>query len=121
MWVFTPGGFVSAVALNDGTDTLAVRARDEESLFSLASLADVEIVRTPRRDYMYRVHVPRATYVEWLMTEADNLTYTNYKDEAMRTRGYEWAGPLHNVWAAMLEITYEEKRQKHSRMKEASA
>jgi hypothetical protein len=38
------------------------------------------------------------------------IDYNNYKSEVARTRGYEFAGPLHGVWAAMLDAEDEEAK-----------
>jgi len=63
MWLFTDTGFVSAVS--DGSD-LMVRSRDRESLEPLAAVAKVEIKKTPKNDYPYRVHVKHEVFAEWV-------------------------------------------------------
>jgi len=105
MWVFTKNGFVSAVRKKEHPEVLTIRARDRLSLEDLASVAKVEIGKSTTGDYPYRVFVDPKVFADWLAAEAMAIDYDNYKNEVARTRGYGFAGPLSDVWAAMLDVT----------------
>ena len=101
MWLFTDTGFVSAVS--DGSD-LMVRSRDRESLEPLAAVAKVEIKKTPKNDYPYRVFVKHEVFAEWVAMMVRNIQYGNFKSEVAVTRGYEFTHPLMKVWSVMHEV-----------------
>ena len=101
MWIFTPTGFVSAVYKDNA---LQVRARDAESLESLAQFADATIVCTPLADYPYRVFTSNETFSKWVQREIKALTYSNFKSEIAATRGYDFAKPLNKVWSVMHDV-----------------
>ena len=101
MWLFTDTGFVSAVS--DGSD-LMVRSRDRESLEPLAAVAKVEIKKTPKNDYPYRVYVKHEVFAEWVAMMVRNIQYGNFKSEVAVTRGYEFTHPLMKVWSVMHEV-----------------
>ena len=104
MWIFTKNGFVSAVRKNEHPEVLTIRARDRISLEELAEVAKVEIGKSTNGDYPYRVFVNPKVFADWLFSEAMAIDYNNFKNEVARQRGYEFAGPLHDVWAAMLSV-----------------
>jgi hypothetical protein len=103
MWVFTKNGFVSAVRKDEHPEVLTIRARDRISLEDLAQVAKVEIGKSTSGDYPYRVFVDPKVFADWLSAEALAIDYDNYKNEVARTRGYDYAEPLHDVWVAMLK------------------
>jgi hypothetical protein len=113
MWLFTETGFVSAVAHFEDNDVLMVRARDRESLQGLAKLAGVKISTTPEADYPHRVVVEKTLFQDWVAETITNLNYPNYKSQVAKTRGHDFAAPLHDVWNVMHEV--EEGRGKPSR------
>jgi hypothetical protein len=107
MWLFSETGFVSAVMDEDNPDQIVVRARDKKSLEPLAKFAGVKIVKLSRvTDYPHRVFVPRSKYAEWVLELIGKLEYTNYKSRVTETRGHDFADPLHDVWATMLQLEY---------------
>ena len=101
MWVFTETGFVSAIMHFKDKNVIVVRSRERQSLDGIAALADVEIVSTPKNDYPWRVHVPRAIFQEWLSAAAEDLSYTNFKNRVHGTRGDEFHSALSEVWSVM--------------------
>jgi hypothetical protein len=101
MWLFTNTGFVSAVS--NGKD-LMVRARDKESLESLAEITTQEIISTPANDYPYRLIISHEIFAKWVSHMATGITYKNFKSEVAATRGYDFAHPLMKVWSAMHEV-----------------
>lgn len=104
MWLFTEEGFVSAVAHRDDKTLMMVRARDKKSLERLALIADTKIITTPTgSDYPHRVVVTKEVFKDWVTETIDNVVYDNFKTQVAKTRGYEYAEPLHDVWAVMLQ------------------
>jgi hypothetical protein len=116
MWVFTSGGFVSAVQLRSNEDMLMVRARDRQSLetmlegIELAGAANDEVFERPEivsvpGDYRYRVTVSKATFVLFLQFEVLNyLNYDNFKNALTASRGKEWHDAAMGVWVKMLAV-----------------
>ena len=109
MWIFTPTGFVSVV-FKDGA--LQVRARDEESLISLAIFTGNEIIKTPHADYPYRLITDNQTFAKWTSDQIANLNYSNFKSEIAATRGYNFAKPLNKVWSVMHDVEDLDARSK---------
>lgn len=104
MWLFTETGFVSVVQDRDDSNKMLVRARDKKSLQPFVDEYGVEILNVGRSDYPHRVFINRTQFVDWLVETGESLSYDNYKNRVAKTRGYEFAGPLHDVWATMLQI-----------------
>jgi hypothetical protein len=83
MWLFTTKGFVSIVADTADKNFFWVRSRfagDIEKLFPNA-----EVVRTPRRDYLYRARLPYLKVRNRIAEEVGNISYPNFK-EAVPTK-----------------------------------
>ena len=110
MWVFTETGFVSAVQNRDNPDYLVVRARDRQSLQTLADICDVEIKTSQGSDYPYRVFISKADFTSWMNDNIDFLGYDNFKNRVAITRGKEYAYALGSVWSTMHEVEDEEAR-----------
>jgi hypothetical protein len=124
MWVFTTGGFVSAVEHRDDPTMTMVRARDKKSLEEMLSgikkaleeggkstdevtdfMKDMEIYAVPG-DYKWRVVVPKSAYALFLMYEAMHyVNYSNFKSKLTATRGDKWHDAAMSVWNAMFKIT----------------
>lgn len=112
MWLFTEDGFVSAVAHRDDNSLMMVRARDKNSLERLALIADTKIITTPTgSDYPHRVVVTKEVFTVWVNEAIENVKYDNFKSQVAKVRGEEYAEPLHDVWAVMLQ-TEDVKRGK---------
>jgi hypothetical protein len=116
MWVFTSGGFVSAVQHRDNEDLVMVRARDRQSLetmlegIELAGNANGEVFDRPEivtvpGDYRWRVTVSKATFVLFLQFEVLNyLNYDNFKTALTAARGETWHSATMGVWVKMLAV-----------------
>jgi hypothetical protein len=50
------------------------------------------------------VHVPRATFQQWLATMAADMSYTNFKNRIHDTRGDEFYSAFSEVWSVMHAI-----------------
>lgn len=104
MWLFTRFGFFSVtLALEDPTgQTVQVRARVREDIEALdtwflgetGTLLGDDIISTPRRDYQYRMYVPKARWAEAARLLAQDLNYSNFKAQI---RDHE----RHDVYAAV--------------------
>jgi hypothetical protein len=104
MWLFTETGFVSVVQDRGDSTKMWVRARDEKSLQPFVDTFGVKIVGMERSDYPHRVSISRTQFVDWLIESGETLNYDNYKNRVAKTRGYEFVGPLHDMWVTMLQI-----------------
>jgi hypothetical protein len=117
IWVFTRWGFYSIACANlPGTnridsETVMVRARVLKHLMNLKkrfpAIADAEILALPKRDYAFRIVIPKATWVQVLTGLAEEQTWSNFKDEAAARKGdtgREYVDKLHAVWQEMLQL-----------------
>lgn len=118
MWLFTTGGFLSAVEHRDDKNMLMVRARDKQSLetmlegIELAGAAEgketekLEIVQKLPSDYPWRVEVTKATFALFVQHEIMNyLNYHNFKSAVTEIRGNKWHNAAMNVWVDMLAVS----------------
>jgi hypothetical protein len=110
MWIFTDTGFISAVRKPEYPGVVTVRSRDRLSLEALATKAQVEIKRSPKGDYPYRVFVGDGPFIEWFLDRGGDLKYSNFKNRVAETRGQEFASALNKVWLAMLAVEDAEAR-----------
>ncbi len=128
MWVFTTGGFTSAVEHRDDETMTMVRGRDKKSLEEMLSsmkaalveggktdeeievfMKDMNIYAVPG-DYKWRVVVPKSAYALYLVYEAMHyVNYSNFKSKLTATRGDQWHDAAMNVWNAMFKITDTQK------------
>lgn len=112
MWLFSRYGFFSAVAEPRETGRVMVRARSKGHLVALKKrfpvLGPLRIYTTPQRDYKYRLLVCRAIWSDIVAAVALEVTYSNFKDEARRTRSFDSAyiEALHDVWTVMYRSQY---------------
>jgi hypothetical protein len=112
MWIFTESGFVSAVQHRENPDYLMVRARDRQSLETLAEMISAEIKSTPTADYPYRVVAAKEDVKSWMNDNIDFLGYSNFKNQVAITRGKEYAYALGSVWSTMHDVEDEEARSR---------
>ena len=113
MWLFTRHGFYSVVSAkaNGGkgpgldANLMMVRGRRREELEALrenfAELKGVETVVDAGTDYRYRMFLPRAVWVKVAAELAEGIDYGNFKGEAARATGGDYAHALHDVWDVM--------------------
>lgn len=117
MWIWTSGGFLSAVEHRDDSSKLMVRARDRESLEVMVDGAELagkaagvdeklEIIQKLPSDYPWRVEISKATFALYLQYEVMNyLNYHNFKNALTETRGQKWHDAAMSVWTDMLAVT----------------
>lgn len=77
MWVFTNKAFVSIVEHPAEAELLCVRARFPGHIE--AAFPEAEVKETPEGDYRYRAVVARDKVARWLMREAQDVRYGNFK------------------------------------------
>lgn len=128
MWIFTTGGFISAVSHRDDATKTMIRARDRMSLdeflnsirhgFVEAGKTEAEAVEltVPGKDgmwevyavhgdYKWRVVVPKTALGLGLAYEAVHyVNYSNFKSKLTATRGNKWHDVAMKVWSAMFGI-----------------
>lgn len=118
MWIWTTGGFLSAVEHRDDSSKLMVRARDKQSLETMIQGVELagkaagteyealEIVQKLPSDYPWRVEISKATFAIYVQHEIMNyLNYHNFKSALTAYRGEQWHKAAMNVWTDMLAVT----------------
>jgi hypothetical protein len=111
MWLFTQNGFLSAVRKGHGDTNLVVRARNIAALVELSHFAKKKIVRTPKADYPFRLHVTPETWAEYVRTIALSVDYRNFKTQVKKTLGQDQADALGLVWKTMLAVQDDDARK----------
>lgn len=118
MWIFTTGGFVSAVEHRDDPSLVMVRARDKKSLVNMLGSLNVgvedsdklhnedEVFISPGSDYRWRTVVSKDEFTRFLTTEVrDYLDYDNFKSALTKTRGKVFHDVAMKVWSAMFGVS----------------
>ncbi len=129
MWIFTTGGFISAVSHRADDKLSMIRARDKMSLEEFLSSvrkgfveagkteAEAAELTEPGKDnmweiyavdgdYKWRVVMPKSALGLGLAYEATHyVNYTNFKSKLTQTRGDKWHDAAMKVWSAMFSIT----------------
>lgn len=124
MWIFTTGGFVSAVEHRDDKNLTMVRARDRLSLEAmLMSIKEAfveagyteeaakEVVEQHKiyavvGDYKWRVVVPKSMFAMFTIQETmQYLNYANFKSKLTTTRGDKYHDVAMKVWSAAHGLT----------------
>jgi hypothetical protein len=104
MWLFLIDGFYSVVQDKDDTNTLLVRARNEDDAIRMADrLGHLPIEYSTTHDYAYRIRVPRAQFSGLMEEEVQDIAYTNFKNEVHEQRGFARSMIYSRVWAFMLD------------------
>lgn len=111
MWLFTETGFLSAVRKGHGDQNLVVRARNIAALKGLSEFAQTAVVRTPKADYPFRLHLTPETWGNYVKTVALAVNYRNFKSHAKETLGLDHADALGLVWKTMLALQDDDARQ----------
>lgn len=128
MWIFSTGGFISAVSHRDDDTKTMIRARDRMSLEEFLSSVHKGFVEAGKTedeatammepgkdgmwniyavigDYKWRVVVPKSALGVGLAYEATHyVNYSNFKSKLTATRGDKWHDVAMKVWSAMFGI-----------------
>lgn len=108
MWLMTRFGFFSVVEkeLDRQEGMLTVRSRVHGDLEALRKYLPSmgEIMMSGISDYRYRVCVPKKDFAEAAFKIAMNISYTNFKDEVLRTQGIAKASVYTRVWEMLRSL-----------------
>jgi hypothetical protein len=106
-------GFYSIASASrpDGSldsQTVMIRARLKDHLQNLQRrfpvLADTKIITLPNVDYRHRIVVPKTVWVGVLSGLAEEMEWSNFKNQVARYQGKPGAAystALHRVWEVM--------------------
>lgn len=114
MWVFNDDGFFSTVVDKSDHSRVAVRSRDQGSLIHFLDSMELDrgaLVKTPERDYPYRVYVDQNVWVRYMRNKAEALSYVDYKAHMIHQRMYhptkqipqKWINRLGDIWKLMYD------------------
>jgi hypothetical protein len=115
MWLFTRYGFFSATVSRYDPTKIQVRARAREDLEKLVEFARGEhkieklnlkdpisdILELDHADYRYRVLMPRKTWSKLAFKLADDIYYSNFKNEIHDRQRHDL---YLRVWSTMLSL-----------------
>ncbi len=106
MWIFTPVGFFSVVQAD--AKNLMVRARIEEDLDRLINGLEeryerfgLEVIKTPRADYPFRVILPATLFARYMHDAIAGINYANFKDEVAKTDPTRSHRAYLGVWSVL--------------------
>lgn len=114
MWLFTRLGFFSVVANRDNPGYLLVRARMPGDLEALKSRHLPElgpIAETPERDYRFRASVGNKPFAAAVGRIAEDITYTNFKNEVKHVQGDQRAAWYSDVWSIMYDMQSQREKE----------
>ena len=103
MWLFTAFGFFSIVQKQKG-DMLTIRARVREDLDRLREQYLPSLSSTVAgggTDYPFRATAGRKAVATAVARIAEDITYSNFKNEVARELGHERAHVYGSVWGVM--------------------
>ena len=103
MWIFTSKGFVSIVNDYERPGNLLCRARAKKHLEEL--FPGETITTTPKRDYRFRVSVPREVAVRIIANQVENITYNNFKNSIPE---HDYHEACSDVWGVMYKYQREQ-------------
>lgn len=78
MWIFLNDAFLSIVQLRGSDDLLLVRARKEGHIEAV--FGNIEVIKTPENDYLYRAFVSRERAAHVIAQRLMNIDYSNFKN-----------------------------------------
>lgn len=99
MWICLNNAFISIVTMPGEPDNLLVRARrpgDLEAVFPGCA-----VVRTPKRDYLYRTVLPRAVVGLAISQHIGSISYPNFKNSVQNDKLHDAYGA---TWVTMAKL-----------------
>lgn len=116
MWLFTPGGFYSIVAVRDEKNMFLVRARarkDLQNLFPTIPRRKIIQKEPYEADYKFRIKASKAEVSLILLYSLERLNYSNFKGKISTCKGQrDKLGAYHKIWAAMYD--YQQQSSLHT-------
>lgn len=110
MWIMTTSGFYSAVASDENTTDVVVRARHRDDLANLnKALTELDhlpgtVLAYQSSDYPWRVVISKDTWAAYLANEAQHIDYRNFKNEVTRKQGHPRHDIYSKVWGVLLGL-----------------
>jgi hypothetical protein len=111
MWLMTRYGFFSTSVYTPGRVTVRARLRQHLELLlkRFPTLQAVAIVKTPHRDYAFRITIGQREWASVVQQLAAEQTWHNFKDEAARfekanSQSHDYVAALHQIWHVMLRL-----------------
>lgn len=102
MWLCTNKGFFSIAKINgrytkygDNAEGETFNVRSREKSHLQQAFKDKEIYQYPDSDYQYRVYLTPAELNEFLLREASNVTYSNFKNSVIDKLLHKF---YNNIW-----------------------
>jgi hypothetical protein len=116
MWIFSESGFYSVVVDLQRKGRMLVRSRCKADIFNLwrdhhEACPSMERPSSDElRDYRWRISITKADFVTLASRLAEAIDYSNFKS-AVAKRGDQAnkIGALHDVWATMARLQWEER------------
>jgi hypothetical protein len=118
MWIFTPFGFFSATAYEGDEHTtepeIQIRGRAKADLQNLikkyfVKTDDERIFEWKGRDYPYRVIVTQQRWAAISARMAQDIDYSNFKDQVKKVQGENRAHHYMSVWSLMNGLEFKMK------------
>ena len=126
MWIFTVIGCFSVVRDREKRGGVLVRARAKADIYNLYRKFSKKHRMTPprsdeSRDYRWRLSMRRADWVKIVARLANEIDYTNFKDEVhKRSDQANKHSAYLSVWSALLRVQRaEDPVQPHSSLQSA--
>lgn len=82
MWVFNTDGFFSASLKPSDKNFIQLRSRKKKDLENVLKALDqnIEIHEYSGSDYRYRIFLTKEQFLEYMISSAKNIDYSNFKD-----------------------------------------
>jgi hypothetical protein len=106
MWIFTKDGFFSVVRHFDNKSRLVIRARSKDDILRLAKILRIKAFRSKKgSDYPFRLFCSKSEWVAYLVKEANEIDYTNFKETIDKSQKFDEKRlyQLHAIWQIMSE------------------
>ena len=105
MWISLNDGFVSAVEDWSDENMLVVRARRYEHLENLGTGYEIEEDLTGKKDYKYRMRIPKQEFSELIADRIKKIDYFNFKNSV---KDKELHDAYLKVWSIMYDLQNDE-------------
>jgi hypothetical protein len=80
---------------------------------AISKLARIDIRKTPLADYPYRLEIGHDQFVEWVVSQARQINYNNFKSEVAIHRESVFSKALSKVWSIMHDVEDSNARLKN--------
>jgi len=104
MWLFTRYGFFSVSVYDKRQFAIRTRAKKhlEQLQARLPFLKRYEIIEDQRKDYRWRIIIPRNIWIDAMLTISVEQRWSNFKNEAARfCPDVVYNEVLHTIWSVL--------------------